>query len=206
MDTRLTRGLDLRGVAQATARFQVWYDLEDKFDFVYLSASTDGGQTWQVLPGRYATSDAETGNNYGRGWSGSSGGWLDEEVDLTPVAGSEVLLRFEYLTDQSYSGQGFALRNFQVPQLGLSEPGADENAWLEPAEGWVRVDAPIPERWALRLVRWLPAGIAVDSVPVGADGHASVTLDPAATRSVLVVAPMAPRTLQPASYQVSLLQ
>jgi hypothetical protein len=115
-----------------------------------------------------------------------------------------MLLRFEYLTDQSYSGQGFALRNFQVPQLGLSEPGADGTAWA--AEGWLRVDAPIPERWVVRLVRWLPSGVAVDAVPVGPDGHASVALDPSATRSVLVVAPLAPRTLQPANYQVSLLQ
>jgi hypothetical protein len=204
MDTRLTRRLDLRGVSQATARFQVWYDLEDKFDFVYLSASTDGGKTWQVLPGQHASSDAVTGNNYGPGWSGASQGWLDEEVDLTPVAGSEMLLRFEYLTDQSYSGQGFALRNFQVPQLGLSEPGADDGAWS--AEGWLRVDAPIPERWVLRLVRWTASGVEVDSVPVGPDGHASVALDPSATRSVLVVAPIAPRTLQPANYHVSLLE
>jgi hypothetical protein len=204
MDTRLTRRLDLRGVSQATARFQAWYDLEDKFDFVYLSASTDGGQTWRNLPGQHASSDTETGNSYGSGWSGSSGGWLDEQVDLTPLAGSEALLRFEYVTDQSYNGQGFALRNFQVPVLGLSEPGADESAWS--AEGWVRVDAPIPERWSLRLVRWLPTGVQVDSVAVGPDGHATLALDAAATRSVLVVAPMAPRTLQPANYQVSLLQ
>jgi hypothetical protein len=204
MDSRLTRRLDLRGASEATARFQVWYDLEDKFDFVYLSASADSGKTWQVLAGRHASSDAATGNNYGPGWSGSSGGWLDEQVDLTPVAGSEVLLRFEYVTDQSYSGQGFALRNFQVPELGISEPPGDDTAWS--TEGWLRVDAPIPERWTLRFVRWTPSGVAVDSVPVGPDGHAAVALDPGATRSVLVVAPMAPRTLQPANYQVSLLQ
>jgi hypothetical protein len=43
-------------------------------------------------------------------------------------------------------------------------------------------------------------------VPVAPDGHASVALDPSATRTVLVVAPMAPRTLQPANYQLSLLE
>jgi immune inhibitor A len=202
IDARLTRRLDLRGVSQATARFRTWYDLEDKFDYVYLTASHDGGKTWQVLPGRQATPDAATGNNYGMGWSGASGGWVDEEVDLTPVAGSEILLRFEYITDQSYTGQGFAFRDFQVPQFGLSEPGADEGAWS--AEGWVRVDAPVPERWTLRLVRWLPSGVQVDAVAVGPDGHASFGLDPTATRSVLVVVPTAPRTVQPASYQVTL--
>lgn len=201
MDARLTRRLDLRGLTEATAQFRAWFDLEDKFDYVYLSASRDGGATWQVLPGRQTTPDAETGNNYGAGWTGGSGGWIDEQVDLTPVVGSEVLLRFEYVTDQSYNGQGFAFRDFRVPELGVSEPGANEGAWS--AEGWLRVDAPVPERWNLRLVRWLPGGVVVDSLPVSGDGHASAALDPAATRAVLVVAPTAPRTLVPANYQVS---
>jgi hypothetical protein len=202
IDARLTRRLDLRGVARATVRFRTWYDLEEQFDYVYLSASSDGGNTWHILPGRRGVSDAATGNNYGVGWSGASGDWVDEEVDLTPVAGSEILLRFEYVTDQSYTGQGFAFRDFQVPELGLAEPGANEGAWS--AEGWVRVDARLPERWTLRLVRWLPSGVQVDPVAVGPDGHASFGLDPTATRSVLVVAPLAPRTVQPASYQLTL--
>src|SRR6185312_3474534 len=35
MDSKLTRRLDLSGVTQATLQFQVWYDLESQFDFVY---------------------------------------------------------------------------------------------------------------------------------------------------------------------------
>src|SRR5207245_6180394 len=73
MDTRLTRHLDLHDVADATLHFQTWYDLEDQFDYVYLSASGDGGRTWRVLPGLYTTSDKATSNNYGSGWTGSSG-------------------------------------------------------------------------------------------------------------------------------------
>jgi len=78
MDSRLTRSVDLRGVADATLRFRAWYDLEDQFDYVYLSASADGGQTWHVLSGRHSTSDRATGNNYGVGWTASSGpDWID---------------------------------------------------------------------------------------------------------------------------------
>src|SRR5207237_9524744 len=43
LDSRLTRRVDLTGVDQATLNFSVWYDLEEHFDFVYLSASTDNG-------------------------------------------------------------------------------------------------------------------------------------------------------------------
>jgi hypothetical protein len=200
LDARLTRALDLRGVDQATARFRVWHDLEDRYDYVYLMGSRDGGRTWQTLPGRSTVADGATGNNYGVGWTGGSGGWIDEEVDLAPIVGSQALLRFEYLTDQSYNGQGFAFRDFEVPRLGVLEPGAAD-AWT--AEGWLRVDAPVPERWVLRLVRWLDSGVTVDTVPVGPDGRATLVLDPTATRSVAVLAPIAPRTLQPANYQLA---
>jgi len=201
LDTRLTRHFDLSAVSEATLRFRAWYDLEPSFDFVYLSASTDGGSTWSILPARHSAADDATGNSYGVGWTGSSGGWIDEEIDLTPLAGSEVLVRFEYLTDQSYNAHGFALRDFQVPQLGIDEPGAFEQGWT--AEGWVRVDAPVPERWNLRLIRWTPSGVFIDPIGVALDGTATFTLDDTATRSILVVAPTAPRTLLPANYSVS---
>jgi immune inhibitor A len=202
LDTRLTRRLDLRDAIDATLRFQAWYDLEDQFDYVYLSASSDGGRSWRVLPGLHTTSDKATGNNYGPGWTGSSGStWVDEEVDLTQFAGSETLVRLEYVTDQSYNGQGFALRNVSVSQIGLDEGGAVEAPWQ--SEGWLRVDAPVPERWNLRLVRWTPTGVQVEPVPVAADGTATFALDAAATRATLVIAPTAPRTVLPADYTLT---
>jgi immune inhibitor A len=170
---------------------------------VYLSASSDGGKTWQILAGRHTTPDRATGNNYGVGWTASSGSsWVDEEVELTAFAGSEVLLRFEYVTDQSLNGQGFALKDVNIAQLGLEEPGATEGPWM--AEGWVRVDAPVPEHWNLRLVRWTASGIVVDTVSADVDGTATFALDPAASRSTLVVAPTAPRTLLLGNYSIAI--
>jgi hypothetical protein len=127
---------------------------------------------------------------------------VDEQVDLSPFGGSDILVRFEYVTDQSYNGQGFAIKNVRVPQLGLSENGAVESAWQ--SEGWVRVDAPVPERWNLRLVRWTPAGVVVAPVPVEADGTAAFPVDETTTRAVLVVAPTAPRTILPGNYSLML--
>jgi immune inhibitor A len=202
LDSRITRQVDLSAVAEATLQFRAWYDLEDQFDFVYLSGSRDGGNTWQVLPGQHTQPDEATGNNYGVGWTGSSGsGWVDEEVNLTPLAGSAVLLRFEYVTDQAYNAQGFALADVRIPQLGIDEPGAVDGEWT--AEGWVRVDAPVPERWNLRLVRWTPHGVAVDPIAVDADGAATFSLDPTASRSTLVVGSTAPRTLQSGDYSIA---
>jgi immune inhibitor A len=204
LDSRLTRHVDLTGVeaGQATLRFSVWYDTEDRFDYVYLSASTDNGHTWNVLHGIYTQPDTHVGNNFGQGWTGSSGkDWIDEQVDLTPLVGSDVLLRFDYVTDQSYNASGFAFKDFRIPEIGLDEPGANEDAWN--ADGWMRVDAPIPEHWNLRLVRTTRTGTSVDPIPVDPDGNVTIALDANARRTVLVVAPTAPRTLLPAAYSVT---
>ncbi len=155
-----------------------------------------------MLHGQHTVADSSAGNNYGQGWTGTTGSdWIDESVDLSQYAGAQILLRFEYVTDQSYNGAGFLLRDFSIPELGLDEPGAVEDAWN--AEGWVRVDAPIPEQWNLRLVRFLNDGTTVDRLPVDSDGNATFDLSPAARRTVLVIAPTAPRTILPANYSVT---
>jgi hypothetical protein len=134
--------------------------------------------------------------------SGGAGGptWVDEEVDLSQFAGSEISLRFEYITDQGYNGRGFAFDGLELAQIGLLDDPETDGAWI--AEGWLRVDSPLPQRWNLRLVRWLSDGVRVDPVQVDADGQAAFSLDEAASRTVLVVAPTAPRTLEPASYSL----
>ena len=79
-----------------------------------------GLDRWRRRAGRCCTAptrnDANpTGNAIGPGYSGKSGAaggqrsepaWIPETVDLTPFAGREVLVRFEYVTDQGYNARG----------------------------------------------------------------------------------------------------
>jgi hypothetical protein len=205
MDSRLTREVDLRGVGTATLTFQAWYDLEQDFDFAYVEASADGGRTWTVLPGRATHADVALGNSIGEGWTGMSGGglapaWISEQVDLSRFAGQQILLRFECLTDQGYSARGFAVADVAVPEIGWTDEAGSGQGW--DSAGWLVVNAPIPQPWGIRLVRWTPDGITVESMPVHPDGQASAALTGNEDRIVLVVVPQAPRTLEPASYRV----
>src|SRR5205085_257847 len=74
LDTRLTRPLDLRGAERATLTFDLRYDTEDAYDYGYVLVSTDGGTRWQTLTGRHTTQESPTGNNFGAGYNGRSGG------------------------------------------------------------------------------------------------------------------------------------
>lgn len=205
LNSRLTRAVDLRNVAAATLQFRAWFEIEPGFDFVYLSVSEDGGHSWTTLDGRFMQSDHEVGNAFGNGWTGSStaydpGGWVMEEVDLTPFVGKEVLLRFEHLTDQGYNEHGFAWDDLSIPEVGLFDEAASDDAWH--AEGWLRVDAPLPQSWHLRLVEWRPGGVEVRAV-ASFGGGADIDVSPDADRAVLVMVPTAPRTLEPGSYTLS---
>jgi immune inhibitor A len=51
----LTRAFDLREVNQATLEFSTWYELEQHYDYAYVTVSVDGGHTWQTMSGRHTS-------------------------------------------------------------------------------------------------------------------------------------------------------
>lgn len=207
LDSTLTRAVDLRGVGSARLRFKAWYDVEERFDFAYLAASRDGGATWETLPGLHTQRDEALGNDYGVGWTGGSRidsegpVWVDEEVDLSPFAGTEILLRFEYVTDQGYNARGFALDDLVIEEIGLFDNAESDGSWF--AHGWLRVDSAIPQQWSVRLVQWRGGDVSVMPIQVDPQGRATVSDIGQADRSVVVIAPLAPRTIEPASYTLT---
>ena len=192
----------------ATLSFWAWYDLEDGYDYAYAEASSDGGQTWDTLAGPATTADNPNGNNLGHGYTGHSGGgaapvWIQEQVDLRAYAGKRILLRFQSVTDESLSLQGFAVDDIRIPEIGYSDdaeaPGA--NGWT--AEGFVHADPTLPQQYTIALIT-APAG--------GPPNVSFLTLDarnagqwtvPAGGRATLMIAPMAPSTTLPAHYRLS---
>jgi hypothetical protein len=215
MDTTLTRSFDLTGVSSATLGFNLWYDTERDFDFFYVMASVDGGNQWQVLRGANASDANPTGNALGPGYSGKSGiqnsqrggpSWINETVDLTPFAGRDVLVRFEYVTDQGYNAGGVALDDVAVPEIGFADDAEADDGWT--AEGFLRSGNVIPQTWSLQLVEHHRSGQTVVR-PLRANGAGQVTERLAALggevdRTVLVVSGLAPRTIEPAPFRVAL--
>ncbi len=212
LDTSMTRRFDLRNAAAGdplTLRFNLWYETEQDFDYLYVMAATDGGIHWQVLRGAHSSDDNRAGNAVGPGYSGRAGdgpGWLAETVDLSPFAGSELLLRFEYVTDQAYNARGALVDDVAIPELGYLDDAESDTGWVY--DGWVRSDNTIPQAWGLRLVEYGRDGaVTVRVLAAGPDGTLIEPL-PAlgrdVERAVLTVSGLAPLTLEQSAYRVAL--
>jgi hypothetical protein len=212
--TTLTQTFDLSGVEQATLQFSAWYELETHFDYAYVTVSTDAGETWQSISGRYTTMDDPQGANLGSGLTGVSGRrnadpetgrrgrWVQERMDLSPYAGQEIVLRFWVVNDQAYHAQGLLLDDIRIPEIGFTDGAeAGEGGWQ--AQGFARTTGGIPQEWALRLVVETGQGIEVRPVSLDAQNRARVELAPG-ERGVLVVIGASPLTDEPARYEFEL--
>jgi bacillopeptidase F (M6 metalloprotease family) len=193
IDTKLTREVDLRGLSKATLRFRTWYDLERGWDYAYVVASGDGGKTWKALTGQATTEYNPVEAAYGSGYTGKSGGWVQEKVDLSAYAGKKVQLRFEYITDDASSLTGFAVDDVEIPEIKFLDRGDAIDGWK--AEGFVRVSEPLRQEFIVQVIE--EGGPAVTRVALDAANRAEITVGGPA---VIAVSGATQGTAEPASY------
>ena len=201
IDSTLTRAFDLRGVSAATLTFKTWYRIEEHYDYAYVELSRDGGSTWEILPGRHTTTDDPVNQNYGAAYTGRSGGgaspqWVDERIDLTGYAGSQVLVRFEYVTDMGTNFEGMAIDDIAIEEIGFLDNAEQELGW--DALGFVRTNNNVPQGFTVQLLLrgGTPETIAM---ALDADNNGTIVV-PANMEAVLVVGAMAPVTTVEATY------
>ncbi|GBD10179.1 Immune inhibitor A [Candidatus Thermoflexus japonica] len=202
---RLTREIDLRGIDRATLRYRIWYDLEEDWDYAYVSVSTDGGRRWTLLRTPSGTDADPNHNNLGWGYTGVSGGtggprWITETVDLTPYAGRTLLLRFEVVTDDAVNRPGVALDAIEIPEIGFRDGAEEDAGWT--AEGWARVTPQVPVRYDLQVLRIRQDGtVRIERLPVEGSSTGEWILEAGPDRRVvLALSALARFTTEPAPY------
>lgn len=115
MITFLQRPADLTGTSTPTLQFKYWTQIEEDWDYTYVLVSTDGGQTWEFQNTSACGGRATNPNGNNRataesgGITGDSAGWQDCSLDLSAYADKDVLIRWEYDTDQAVTEPGYAL-------------------------------------------------------------------------------------------------
>ena len=194
----LTRAVGLTGVATAALRFRAWWDIEEHWDRGYVSVSTDGGASWRILHTESATTHDPFRVAFGPSYTGASRGWRLESADLTPFAGREALLRFDYLTDDAIAGSGWCVDDIAIPEIGLFDDAETDGAWQ--ADGFTRTGgASVRQRFVIRLIEGKGDSAAVKPVPVDGNGAASFLVERPVT---MVVTAFAPKTSEPARFEV----
>ena len=206
IDTTLTREFDMTGLDKATLVFSAWYDVEKDYDYAYVEISKDGGATWSTLRGWYSTEGNPNGNNLGAGYTGKSGGgqrpqWIDERIDLSPYARQKVLIRFEYVTDDAYSGPGFAVDDISIPELNYNYDAESEENWV--ADGFILSSNLVPQRYFAQIVK-SGRQPSIETMPLddARRGQLIVHGD-GSGKVVLIVAAAAPATSEAARYEYS---
>ena len=199
ISSTLTRPLDLSGVDTATLRFRTWFNVEEDWDYGYVEVSTDGSFTWDIIQAPGTSPRNPVGNSFGPGYTGRSDGWLQEEVDLTPYAGQRVLLRFHYVTDEAISGAGLCFDDISVPEIGFSDSSQGDDGWQ--AEGFVRTDNRVLQDYIVQVIE-VGDQTRVREIDLDEDNQGEIVITGLEDldRTVVVVAALAPKTLQEASY------
>ena len=226
----LTRSFDLRGVDpdDASMKLLLTFDIEEKWDFLYVVGSIDEGETWSFLEssGMTGVPRAAPGWAFGPAFTGVSGGgaypeWIIEDFDLGRLAGHVVLIRLEYVTDQGVSLDGVSLGGAWLPAVEYAWPVPDGAGINDAApeitlerlrggwdpEGFFFSNNLVEQSFVVRLLAVSKSGKA-STTPIVLDesGSGSILFDNTAgsvREAAVMILPMAPLTRQPANGTLS---
>jgi len=87
--------LNIQSTREVRMTFWTWYDISD--DTGYVKISTDRGYTWKTL----------------KTYTGNSGGWVQEEINLTGYSG-EVLIAFNFVSNAKNRGEGWWIDDIDI--------------------------------------------------------------------------------------------
>ena len=188
-----------------TMTFMAWFDIEVDYDYLYLTASTDG-DNWEILETPNCTNNDPTGNSYGCGFNGNSNGWIKQHVDLSTYAGDIVELRFEYVTDAAVNGEGFLLDDIQIPVIDYyADFETDEGGWIP--EGWARINNLLPQTYELILVEFNSGKVNIQRIDLPINQEIIIPLNGKInSKTYLIVSGTTRYTRQSANYMLKLFQ
>jgi hypothetical protein len=148
------RTLAIDETVGGTLTFQTWFNIEEEWDYGFVEASTDGGATWEPLEGSITRSSSNpngstawanalgTATSTDAAITGSSGGWVDATFDLP--ANANVLVRFNYYTDEFFEEQGWYIDDVQV---GGFADGFESGGGAFSLGGWQITDGLLDNDW-----------------------------------------------------------
>jgi hypothetical protein len=211
IDSTLSHSIDLPLGATASMDYEVWFEIEEDWDYLYLEVSVDGGRTWRIIETPATSPENPIGNGFGPGYTGASGGWLRESVDLSPFAGEDLWVRFQYVTDDAINAIGACFRNLSIKFAGnfagattaaASGIAANDSGWE--AQGFVFIDNVVRQEFQVQLIT-TGDDPQVRQVPLDANNAGKLTVQPPkdGERLIVAVGSIAKKTRQLVSYSLT---
>ena len=208
-DMLLTRAFDLTEVdaETITLNFWTWYQIEEGWDYGYVTVSADDGATWDLLGNKVDFTEANPqGNNYGVALTGESGFeeeavWREVFVDLSPYRGEEILLRFEYITDDAVFEAGWAIDDISIDAINYREDfESGSNGW--DGAGWIRHANTLAQSFIMRAIFISEDAVRVEPLTLSDSqtGQFDLPLDSTFNEVIITVSGSTPVTKQRVAY------
>ena len=105
----LSEEVNLINAIGANLSFYAKWELENNWDYVQIEVSTNDGNSWEPQCGKFTNEGSENGSQpTGEPlYDGTQNEWVLEEIDLNDYLGEEILVRFQFESDNGVTGDGF---------------------------------------------------------------------------------------------------
>jgi hypothetical protein len=160
----------------ATLKFWSNFNIEENWDYGYVEVHDTTTDEWYTLPGIKTVSTvlnpednpncpdqfepwAYLAGGRWNGFTGDSGGWYQEQMDLTPFKGHNIELYFTYWTDPYTLWRGWYVDDVEIPELGfLDNVESGVNGWTVNS-GWSITTGVIPNNFEVNFIQTLTLNI-----------------------------------------------
>ncbi|MBE0411679.1 MAG: immune inhibitor A, partial [Anaerolineales bacterium] len=179
--------------------------LESDYDYGYVQVSLDGGENWSILDTEHGRHENPHSTALGMGYSGFSGGWLSESLDLSSYTGNRILLRFQVINDYTTNRFGLQVDDIEIPEIEFFD-GAEDDSVNWHTQGFVRSSNFVPAEWIVWLVTHAESP-EVTRIEIGSEQPAEFIIAGLGSEyqsATLVVSPTAPVTSSEVDYDLIL--
>ncbi|WP_339633974.1 choice-of-anchor D domain-containing protein, partial [Bizionia echini] len=134
--TATSPSINLNGYTNLVLNLNIWYETESGYDGMKIEYSLNNGSTWNDLgsiadANWYNHTDVDAFNNGEDGWSGSSSGWINRNINLTTEniafeTSTQTRFRVLFASDYSIVDTGVAFDQITI-QGNLDTPQPEIN-------------------------------------------------------------------------------
>lgn len=202
IDSTLTHQVKLPTGTTPTLDYDIWFEIEDGWDYLYVEVSEDRGETWRIIETQVTSFANPIGNSFGPGYTGASGGWIQESIDLSDYAGNDIWVRFQYVTDDAINSIGACIRNLSIDAAGI---GINDTGWK--ANGFAFTDNVVGQRFQVQLITTGDKP-TIQQIELDENNSATITLGPTQEdqRLIVAVGALAEKTREKARYTLTVSQ